>query len=60
LQQVLDIIQHNQLSIKQSKCMFAQQQLKYLGHIISKDEVATDPKKVQAVQDWPVQLTQNK
>jgi hypothetical protein len=24
LQQVLDIIQHNQLSIKQSKCMFAQ------------------------------------
>ncbi|KAK1679361.1 hypothetical protein QYE76_040209 [Lolium multiflorum] len=54
LQQVLDIIQQNQLSIKRSKCMFAQQQLEYLGHIISKDGVATDPKKVQAVQDWPV------
>jgi hypothetical protein len=54
LQQVLDIIQQNQLSIKRSKCMFAQQQLEYPGHIISKDGVATDPKKVQAVQDWPV------
>jgi hypothetical protein len=54
LRQVLHILQQNQLSIKRSKCMFAQQQLEYLGHIISKEGVATDPSKIKAVQDWPV------
>jgi hypothetical protein len=54
LQQVLDIQHHNQLTVKRSKCMFAQQQLEYLGHIISKSGVATDPSKIKIVQEWPV------
>jgi transposase InsO family protein len=37
-----------------SKCAFAQQQIAYLGHIISCQGVATDPSKVEAVQNWPV------
>jgi hypothetical protein len=52
--QVFEILQANHLSIKQSKCFFAQQQLEYLGHIISGAGVATDPHKIQAVQNWPV------
>jgi hypothetical protein len=36
-----------------TKCAFARQQLKYLGHVISSEGVATDPAKVQAVLDWP-------
>ena len=47
------ILQKHQLSIKKSKCSFAQQRLEYLGHIISDKGVATDPSKVQAVQQWP-------
>jgi hypothetical protein len=39
---------------KLSKCHFAQQQLSYLGHIISADGIATDPAKVEAIVSWPV------
>lgn len=42
------------MKIKLSKCSFAQTQLKYLGHVISAAGVATDPKKIQDVQQWPV------
>lgn len=46
LQAVLQQMRANQLYIKFSKCSFGQPQLEYLGHIISKDGVATDPNKV--------------
>ena len=39
--------------IKLSKCKFAQRQVSYLGHVISGLGLATDPAKVQAIQDWP-------
>lgn len=54
LRQVFQILQHHQLFVKASKCSFAKQQLEYLGHIIGEHGVATDPAKVQAVQEWPV------
>jgi hypothetical protein len=54
LQQVFQLLQANQLSVKLSKCSFAQESLDYLGHIISRHGVATDPTKVLAVQQWPV------
>jgi hypothetical protein len=50
LQQVFDILHQNQLFLKKSKCSFAQTSLEYLGHIISGTGVATDPAKIQAVQ----------
>jgi hypothetical protein len=53
LKQVFSLLQQHQLSIKRSKCSFAQQSLEYLGHIISNKGVATDPGKIQAVQAWP-------
>lgn len=53
LEQVFVILEDHNFLLKKSKCTFAQQQLEYLGHIISSEGVATDPKKVQAVADWP-------
>ena len=33
---------------------FAQSKLLFLGHIVGKDGVRVDPKKVAVVKDWPV------
>lgn len=43
LQQVFDILRSHQLYLKKSKCSFVQQQVEYLGHIISRQGVATEP-----------------
>ena len=41
------------LKLKPSKCTFFQTEITYLGHLITSDGVATDPKKVEAVLKWP-------
>lgn len=34
--------------------LFAQQQIIYLGHVISAQGVSTDPNKIQVIEQWPV------
>ena len=41
------------LKLKPSKCTCFQEEITYLGHLITSDGIATDPKKVQVVKDWP-------
>ena len=41
------------LKLKPSKCHFLKSQVTYLGHVISKDGIHTDPDKVAAVVNWP-------
>jgi hypothetical protein len=53
LQLVLQVLQDNQLYLKMSKCSFAQNQIEYLGHIISSEGVATNPNKTTAMLHWP-------
>ena len=38
---------------KLKKCEFWLDRIPFLGHIISKDGIAVDPSKVEAVQSWP-------
>ena len=45
------------LKLKPSKCEFFKDQIAYLGHIVSKNGIATDPKKIRDVKDWPVPAT---
>jgi hypothetical protein len=54
LKAVFQLLAEHQLKVKRSKCTFAQPRLKYLGHIISAEGVATDPKSIEAVRKWPV------
>jgi hypothetical protein len=54
LRQVLTLLRSYKFFVKRSKCAFAQTELEYLGHIISAEGVATDPKKTQVILQWPV------
>ena len=48
------------LRLKPSKCKFFKSQVTYLGHIVSKHGIETDPKKIEAIKKWPVPKTVTK
>lgn len=50
---ILSILERHQLYLKKSKCSFGQQEIQYLGHVISPRGVGVDPKKVEAMKQWP-------
>ena len=45
------------LHVKLSKCEFLKSQIAYLGHIVSKYGIETDPKKITTIKEWPVPKT---
>ena len=56
--QRMDFQIHGQLYVNEAKCSIAQQKLEYLGHIISKEGVATNQLKFEAMLRWPTPKTQ--
>lgn len=53
LRSVFEILRQHKLYDKESKCSFGQEQVEYLGHVISRAGVATDPSKVECIMNWP-------
>jgi hypothetical protein len=51
--QVLHVLSQHQLFLKQYKCAFGTLEVKYLGHLVGKDDIRVDPKNIEAMQDWP-------
>jgi hypothetical protein len=49
LRMVLQVLREHQLYTKLRKCSFYQRKIHYLGHIISKEGIIVDPKKVEAI-----------
>lgn len=53
LLKVLDRLEEFSLKVSLDKCQFCQSQVKYVGHIVSKDGIATNPEKVEVVRNRP-------
>lgn len=54
LRQVFQQLQAHKLVVNRKKCSFGDRQVEYLGHIVSREGVKADPKKVDAMLTWPV------
>jgi hypothetical protein len=52
LKTVLNVLREKQLFNKLKKCEFWMEKVSFLGHVISKDGIAVDPSKVEAVVNW--------
>ena len=53
LKDVFEKIRSHGLKLSKSKCQIAVNELVFLGHVISRDAIKTDPKKVHAISNLP-------
>jgi hypothetical protein len=57
LTHVFDQLWENQLFVNKTKCLIGQQEVDYLGHIISPAGVSADPTKITSMTNWPTPRT---
>ena len=50
---ILEVLEREELYAKPNKCIFAQEQLEFCGHIVGRGTVVPVPQKVKVVEDWP-------
>ena len=53
VERILHLLSQHQIFLKQSKCAFGASEVEYLGHLIGKNNIRVNPKKIEAMQDWP-------
>ena len=53
LNTVLEKIEKNGLKLNKEKCAIGQKEVKYFGHMISKDGIRPSPDKIEAIKDMP-------
>ena len=53
LEEVIDRIGAAGLKLSPKKCHLFQSEVVFLGHVVNKDGISTDPAKIQTVKDWP-------
>ncbi|XP_077385347.1 uncharacterized protein LOC144023586 [Festucalex cinctus] len=57
LMKVLTRLREYGLKLSPEKCVFFQTSVRYLGHVVSRNGVETDPEKISALKTWPVPQT---
>lgn len=60
LDQVFTILLSIRFYLKESKCLIAEGQLEYFGHVISHRRVQVNPSKIKATVVWPVPREDNR
>ena len=53
LRLTLQVLREHQLYEKLSKCDFCRDRIQYLSHIISEEGISVDPKRIEAIMNWP-------
>lgn len=53
LTSVFDRLKSANLKLEPKKCVLFQEQVSFLGHIVSHDGIRCNPEKISAVRDWP-------
>jgi transposase InsO family protein len=53
LRAVLARLRKHKLYVKPTKCMWAQTEIEFLGHMVSAEGLAVHPERAQALQVWP-------
>ena len=54
LEHVFILLQENDLKIKLQKCHFGLPYVSFLGHVVSGDNIQTDPAKTSSIATWPL------
>ena len=57
LRMILQTLREHQLYAKFSKYEFWLDQVAFLGHVISKNGIQVNPKKIEAITEWPRPIT---
>ena len=57
LQAIFNRLREVGIKLNPEKCSFAKSSVSFLGHILSENGVSTDPKKIEAVKNFPVPST---
>ena len=53
LEAVFSRLKQHGLKLKPSRCEFFKSSVGYLGHVVSRNGVETDPDKIEALSSWP-------
>lgn len=57
LETIFRTLQQGEFYLKHSKCLFAQESIEYMGHIVSGKGVTPEPSKIQVMVRWPSPTT---
>lgn len=53
LEKVLSLLQQHNLKRKPSKCHLLKSEVSYLGYVVFRNGIGTDPSKVRTAEEWP-------
>ena len=57
LANILEKLRKANLKLSPSKCMFLKEEVSYLGHVVDKEGLKTDPNKTKVIKEWPTPTT---